>query len=125
MQTLSGLQLGVDFVPSRPRSPPTLHLFIHSFVHSAHSLMCTVCHIQAKGKETHCMSASGSQQFVRAGAQQRTSAQDVPRTGGSALLEILTEPWLGDDFSGPAVGKLPAWRGCTAKAFLIPPAQWE
>lgn len=59
-------------------------------------------------------SHSSKQQLDRAGGQQRTSAQDAPRRGGSALLGILTEPWLGDDLADRA------WRGCRAKALPDP-----
>lgn len=120
METLSGWPLYLpDHGPHQLCSSSFIHLFAQHTLTDVH-----MCHIRPKSRETHCVSASGSRQFDRAGAQPHTAARDTPRTGGAALLEVLTEPWLGDDSAGPAAGKLPAWRGCRVKAFLIPLARW-
>lgn len=116
----SGMAAGMDFVPSRPHSTPSLHL-LSSFICSFSTYSPCATFGPRPGRQELSGSAcshSSKQQLDQAGGQQRTSAQDAPCRGSSALLGILTEPWLGDDFADLA------WRGCRAKAFPVPPALW-
>lgn len=104
-------------LPSRPQSTLSLHLssFICSF--STYSRMCTLSYLQAKGQGDRSSGCLPLEVAIRRGRWTALhSSRDVLHTGGPALLDILTEPWLEDDFADPAVGKLPAWRGCRAKA---------
>lgn len=80
--------------------------------------MCTLSYLWAKGWGDRSSGCLPLEVTVRQGRWTALhNSWDMLHTGGSALPDILTEPWLGDDFADPAVGKLSAWRGCRAKAF--------
>lgn len=85
--------------------------FVHLFIQHRHQHASCATFGPGTG-ETGAKGSCLQKPVARAGGRQHIPARNVPHTSGSVLLEILTEPWLRDDIAGPAVDKLPAWRGC-------------